>query len=275
MAAPLDSKNGLADSLPPLRSLTRFPTENFDMPLPNTQPHRNAPPPAPMPDRSGFSLVELLVAIAVIGILAAILIPVTGQIRQNARSSGDATNLRSIAMANQLYAHDHGGRTVVVYTPWSHPDPSRVWYEELRPYVDRIKQREGVTEVFISPCDPTDGGITGPNALPSDDWRRRSYSVNYNTRIYIGGGDYEGRPMITMKPAEMIFAGNHKAVALNTNGIFPIIDASLEAIPRDWHAEPGTAQFVFLDGHVEMIPVADLMPGGDRFDNWSAYTFEP
>lgn len=222
----------------------------------------------------GFSLIEILGAIAVIAILATIIIPVTGHIRQKARSSGDATNLRSIAMANQLYASDHSGQSVVAFSPWRHPKPSRVWYEELRPYVDRIKQREGVTEVFISPSDPTLGGITGPNSLPADDWRRRSYSVNYNTRIFIGGGDYEGRLMITMEPAKMIFAGNHKAVELNTNGIMPQLESSIAGIPTDWHAKPGFAQFVFLDGHVEMVHVDHLREGGERYEAWSAYTFQ-
>lgn len=220
----------------------------------------------------GFSLIELLVVIVVIAILAAILTPVVGNMRRNALSAGDASNLRSIALANQLFANEHGGHVAVVYTPWKHPNPSRVWYTDLRPYLDKTDEREGVTDVLVSPCDPTKGGITGPNALPPDSWRRRSYSVNFNTRVYIGNGDYEGRLMITMDPAKMIFVGNHKAVSFGSNGIMPSNADSLAAIPVDWHARNGEAQFAFLDGHVEMIPVESLMPDGDRYDAWSAFT---
>jgi prepilin-type N-terminal cleavage/methylation domain-containing protein len=54
-----------------------------------------------------FTLVELLVVIAVIAILSALLLPVFAQAREKARQAGCLSNLRQIAMAWSMYVQDH------------------------------------------------------------------------------------------------------------------------------------------------------------------------
>ncbi len=60
-----------------------------------------------------FTLIELLTVIAIIGILAAILIPVVGKVRASARNSQCLSNVRQLALANLLYASENKGQLIV------------------------------------------------------------------------------------------------------------------------------------------------------------------
>lgn len=60
-----------------------------------------------------FTLIELLTVIAIIGILAAIIIPVVGKVRASARNSQCLSNVRQLALANLLYASENKGQLIV------------------------------------------------------------------------------------------------------------------------------------------------------------------
>jgi prepilin-type N-terminal cleavage/methylation domain len=66
--------------------------------------------PTPARRSPAFTLVELLTVIAIIGVLAAILIPVAASARAAAHTSKCVANLRSIGAAGMLYSDEHKGR---------------------------------------------------------------------------------------------------------------------------------------------------------------------
>ncbi len=57
-----------------------------------------------------FSLIELLIVIAVISLLISILLPALGRAREQARAAVCASNVRQLVQASLLYAGENGGR---------------------------------------------------------------------------------------------------------------------------------------------------------------------
>ena len=58
--------------------------------------------------RTGFTLVELLAVIAIIGLLAGLLLPAVQSVRESARSSSCANNMRQMATAIESYTNQNG-----------------------------------------------------------------------------------------------------------------------------------------------------------------------
>jgi prepilin-type N-terminal cleavage/methylation domain-containing protein len=57
--------------------------------------------------RDAFTLIELLTVIAIIGILAAIILPVVARVRQSARKAWATSDLRQVGTAISMYAADY------------------------------------------------------------------------------------------------------------------------------------------------------------------------
>ena len=84
------------------------------------------------PRRAGFTLVEMLVVIAIIGILVGLLLPAVQMAREAGRRIQCTNNLKQIGLAVHQF-HDTQG-----YLPTSRPrDAFLTWPVFLMPYIEQ------------------------------------------------------------------------------------------------------------------------------------------
>ncbi|EIP99644.1 prepilin-type N-terminal cleavage/methylation domain-containing protein [Opitutaceae bacterium TAV1] len=114
--------------------------------------------------RRAFTLVELLTVIAIIGILAGMIIPVTIRARDAARNAKCKGNLRALCLATNLYMNETGT------FPPALIDGTGSWPQRLNPY---LSGRQGTErgEVYACPSQPN-------RALSNDGRYRRGYLTN-------------------------------------------------------------------------------------------------
>ncbi|MFO0950110.1 MAG: DUF1559 domain-containing protein [Isosphaeraceae bacterium] len=95
------------------------------------------------PRRSGFTLIEVLVVIAVVGILLALLLPAVQSAREAARRIQCTNNLKQIALACQNYVDTHGAFPIgVPMTYESDPNMNGLWnghsvFVAVLPYLEQ------------------------------------------------------------------------------------------------------------------------------------------
>jgi len=118
-----------------------------------------------IPNPKAFTLIELLVVIAVIALLMAILVPVLGKVRKQAKALACQANLRQWGMALHTYAAENDGKM-----PRHARDSSDEWLGAWRPLLQR---EQGRNEIFLCPMTKTPGGtrvVEGSTFKAFKDW---------------------------------------------------------------------------------------------------------
>jgi prepilin-type N-terminal cleavage/methylation domain-containing protein/prepilin-type processing-associated H-X9-DG protein len=126
-----------------------------------------------------FTLVELLVVIAVIAVLMGILMPVLHTSRLSALRMKCLSNMRNMEVAHWMYMTDWDGSLVDVGLAHggAHAEEKVAWINALQPYYkNKLLYRSPVDK---SPHWPVDEGGQGIPVPPTtDQFRRTSYGIN-------------------------------------------------------------------------------------------------
>jgi prepilin-type processing-associated H-X9-DG protein len=121
--------------------------------------------------------MELLVAIGIIAILMAILLPVLGRARRMARATACAANLQQWASSFQMYLNGNGGKSFADRQTLT----GQTWYEALQPY------NGNVHDTLLCPDATDPGNVIGSASkawgpvhtydTPAPEWRPRGEFV--------------------------------------------------------------------------------------------------
>jgi len=200
----------------------------------------------------GFTLIELLVVIAIIAILAAILFPVFARAREKARQTSCLSNLKQIALAEQMYEQDYDERTAS-YS--SHPAAAAAYsYREmLEPYLKN-------DQVALCPSDDRDSGWSyGPNitAVTSNGSTGHTYFYCYRKIATI---PYPSEAAMFMDTTGSYWRYNAGAVPDKVDGDAERHNEGMNVNYFDGHAKWVSNSFV--DGEAGKYPNSTFLTGG-------------
>jgi prepilin-type N-terminal cleavage/methylation domain-containing protein/prepilin-type processing-associated H-X9-DG protein len=225
--------------------------------------HRHRPRP-----RHAFTLIELMVVIAIVGILASLTIPAVLGVRESARRTSCQSNLRQISTG---LAH---------FVSVNNCYPNAGTYGELPSVVSQgVLAKSSIQTVFnhtfgtSAPADPTNGlsADTGPlwswvvDILPYIDqvdlfnqWDTTRIYTDNGTRIVGGVPDPTDRPSnnaIATKSIGILLCPTDTATLLRPGNLSYVVNGGFSR----WHAQPDSG-WIGADG-VTAIPVPG--PGPD------------
>jgi len=111
--------------------------------------------------RRGFTLVELLVVIAVIGVLIALLLPAVQAARESARRSSCTNHLKQVGLALQMYHDTYKSlppgwlaEDPATAQPWVEGEPGWGWAARILPFVEQKNVSKGLIDFNRPITDP-------------------------------------------------------------------------------------------------------------------------
>lgn len=196
---------------------------------------------------SGFTLVELLTVIAILGILAAIIIPSVSRARETAQRAVDANSLRELAKAAVLYATDNRD---ALPNPLQSSRPIGgandrywQWFGQLARYGGfndptlLVSKLDAAVDPNALPLTVLDPGVSTPPTLLPEFTGLRTTSFNVVAGLRLND------------PATTPLAFTR---GLRADGTWSGAGASTDDLNRGVYADTG-GHVVFLGGHVEFF----------------------
>jgi prepilin-type N-terminal cleavage/methylation domain-containing protein/prepilin-type processing-associated H-X9-DG protein len=211
----------------------------------------------------GFSLVEIMVVIAVVSVLAAITLPVFVSARETSRRATCLVNLRNISLAFAMYMDDWDGCFPNTGDPYLWM--GRRWRWPLEPYLGASLVRDATDpdDPLLSSRSPS-YLLCPSDPFATDKWDATSYGYSaafYHTPAQIRTmttedlWKYDRFPCITQRESAVAFPSQKVLVAeWLTNH---------DTEKLSWWEWGGARNYLFVDGHGAYLPADRIIPAGN------------
>jgi prepilin-type N-terminal cleavage/methylation domain-containing protein len=212
--------------------------------------------------RRAFTLVELLIVVAIIGILVSMLLPALGQARGLTRRTLCAGQLRQVHVAVTMYVQDNRDIYPCAQDPIS-TDPfywlwmGRGWRHFVQPYFDTTINKDNPSILFC-PEDAAD-----PNKYESTSY---AYSLAFyhdpaqiNTATKAADTYTNPLPPRPQREVDVAYPERKLLIGEWTSNHQPL------ANDGGWWCWEGRRLFLLADGQVNYLAAADIRPARDGF----------
>ena len=222
---------------------------------------------------TGFTLVELLVVLAVIGILASLLIPGLAKSRSKAHATSCASNHRQLGIAFHLYLADHVDRypTSAPRSDLGAQPEDWLWWQVKAGEVTMRDPRQGSLMRYLGQYDPrhlrcpADRNAEVRQMLwqknPGTEQYFYSYSINGHSELGVASYISRDRSVVLLNAASSIRNPSGKILLAEEKGAAN--DGPGSAVIDDGRWQPlgypltsrhsGKANVTFADGHGEAV----------------------
>lgn len=210
--------------------------------------------------RRGFTLIEILVVVAIVALLAALLLPAVVAVRRHARVVPCLANLRQQYVALRAYLSDSDdafpGMTIGWANTGLNPDsPAHEAQERASPTAYPNLFRAYLSDPRLLSC-PADVGLSIPGDLRLSESSFTRWGTSYRAAAELGWGVEDAD---IPEEATIFWAADagswHEKYAAN-----PLRDFEGLEAPAKWQLDA-----VFLDGHARVSPFAVFWIDYQRF----------
>lgn len=231
--------------------------------------------------RRGFTVIELLVTIAIIGALVALLMPAVQAARESARRSTCQSRMKQLGLALHNYhdAHNALPPGTIIQRSSSPPGTGWGWGAMVLPYVEQQSLHSGIT--FETPT--VSGSNTGLIGQSLPVWRCPSDtappSVEINVSdagsVMVASGNYCGVDGVLSAMSETRFSavsdGLTQTLMLGERVYQPGTAGFNDRFVSAWCGVLATAT-THVNSSVPYLPASDATPINDGMDSPGAFT---